>query len=78
MDNVFTLKTNISFCSNGMVNLSHNTLQTITSKKEDTKGTRIEGARKSIQLFNYSTFQQTITIVDVSELCLCLCCGSAS
>lgn len=37
MDDVFTFITHISFCSNGMVNLSHNFLQTRTSKKRGTK-----------------------------------------
>jgi len=41
MDDVYTFITPISFCSNGMVNLSENYLQTITSKKETSnkKGT---------------------------------------
>ena len=42
MENAFTLKTDISLCSNGMVNLSHNTLQTKTSKKTPQRGVNKE------------------------------------
>jgi len=37
MENAFTLETNIPFCSNGMINLSHNTLQIENSKKKSPK-----------------------------------------